>query len=181
MKRIVVGAMALVLMFVATGCMSAYYSRYDEMLDSDVDTLQVPAMSKQDVIDLTKEGIGDDIIINQLQTTASTFQLNTRDIIDLKKAGISAKVINAMIKTGVASRKSTLVRRAPYYPAYPYTVLSGSRYYYGSSYGHFRPFGLHYYSTSHSGSFYKGHGYGGYYNGGHYSGGGGHRSFGGHR
>src|SRR5258707_2764362 len=54
-------------------------------------------MTKDDVIALAKKGISDDVIINQIRATGSTFQLTTDDLIGLKDAGVTDRVVNVMI------------------------------------------------------------------------------------
>src|SRR5213593_4755884 len=92
MKRmmIVVGLFA----FLCAGCASTYYERSGRGQYSDSDTLQIHPMTKEDVISLVKGGVGDDVIINQIKSTASYFRLSTDDIVQLKNAGVSEKVIN---------------------------------------------------------------------------------------
>ena len=53
----------------------------------------------QDIKDMSKAGIKDDVIISQIHATNSKFHLTTADIVDLKNSGVSQRVINAMIKT----------------------------------------------------------------------------------
>jgi len=57
-------------------------------------------LSIQDVKNMSKNGLSDEVIINQLKATNSTFELSSDEIIDLKNAGVSQRVINYMIKTG---------------------------------------------------------------------------------
>jgi outer membrane lipoprotein SlyB len=54
----------------------------------------------QDIKDMSKAGIRDDVIISQIQATGSRFHLTTADIVDLKNSGVSQRVINAMIRSG---------------------------------------------------------------------------------
>jgi uncharacterized protein YcfJ len=49
-----------------------------------------------DVIQLAKEGRSDDVIINQMRTTGSTYQLSTEDIRMLSSNGVSDTVIKEM-------------------------------------------------------------------------------------
>ncbi|HJZ89922.1 MAG TPA: glycine zipper domain-containing protein [Gemmataceae bacterium] len=49
-----------------------------------------------DVIQLTKEGRSDNLIINQIRTTHSTFQLSTEDLRTLSSNGVSEQVIMEM-------------------------------------------------------------------------------------
>ncbi len=53
-----------------------------------------------DIKEMTKAGIRDDVIISQIQATGSQFYLTSNDIIDLKEFGVSQRVINAMIRSG---------------------------------------------------------------------------------
>lgn len=78
--------------------------------DSDRDNLQNESpdtlnkidenhkLNTQDIINMSKAGLSDDVIINQIKATKSTFSLSSSDIIKLKQNGVSEKVINAMIK-----------------------------------------------------------------------------------
>ncbi len=54
----------------------------------------------QDVENMSKNGLSDDVIINQIKSTESVFHLTTDQIIELKNAGVSQKVIDYMIQTG---------------------------------------------------------------------------------
>jgi hypothetical protein len=49
-----------------------------------------------DVIQLAKEGRSDDVIINQMRTTGSTYQLSTEDVRMLSSNGVSDPVIMEM-------------------------------------------------------------------------------------
>jgi outer membrane lipoprotein SlyB len=55
-------------------------------------------LSMQDVINMSNAGLSDEVIINQIKSTHSTFSLSSSDIIKLKQNGVSENVINAMIK-----------------------------------------------------------------------------------
>lgn len=48
---------------------------------------------------MTKSGISDDVIISQIRTTHTLYQLSAADIIDLNKSGVSQKLIDYMINT----------------------------------------------------------------------------------
>ena len=59
MKHVLIAVPTLVgmiLTFATAGCMSSYYGQYDRDESVRADTLP-PAMTKQDIIALTKEGI----------------------------------------------------------------------------------------------------------------------------
>ena len=57
------------------------------------------AMHYEDVINMTKAGVGPDVIKRQIAVTRSRFELSADQIIQLKKAGVDDKVIEAMIET----------------------------------------------------------------------------------
>lgn len=181
MKQSLILAAGLVQSIVSAGCMPAYYGQYGGEGVSEADTLQSPVMTKEDVIALSKEGIGNEVIISQIKATRSYFQLSTTDLLELKKAGVSEKVIGAMIASEELPRARRFTRRYyyPYLPFVPRSIYYGYPWYYprypsihlGISHGYYPAYG-------HPGF------YGGYFGRGHYSGFqgyGGHRSFGGHR
>jgi len=53
-----------------------------------------------DVKEMSKNGLSDNVIIGQIQSTKSVYYLSTNEIIDLKNAGVSQRVIDYMIQTG---------------------------------------------------------------------------------
>jgi hypothetical protein len=55
------------------------------------------AMTMQDVIKLSKAGLSDDVIIEQLKTRNQRFDLSTDQLIQLKTAKVSERVIEVMI------------------------------------------------------------------------------------
>lgn len=57
-------------------------------------------LSTDDIKKMSRAGLSDDTIINQVHETKSIFYLSSADIVDLKKSGVSQKVINTMIQTG---------------------------------------------------------------------------------
>src|ERR1700722_15006517 len=54
-------------------------------------------LTNDSVLKLVKAGMGDDIIVNMVNTQPSTFSLTTDDLIALKTGGVSDKVISAMV------------------------------------------------------------------------------------
>jgi hypothetical protein len=56
-------------------------------------------ITKEDVIKLVKEGIGEETIVAKIRHDKATFVLSTDDILALKKAGVPDKVIAAMIES----------------------------------------------------------------------------------
>lgn len=57
-------------------------------------------LSTDDIKKMSRAGLSDDTIMNQIHETKSIFYLSSADIVDLKKSGVSQKVINTMIQTG---------------------------------------------------------------------------------
>jgi len=55
-----------------------------------------PPMSVNDVIQLTKDNTPEDVIVSQIRSTGSTFQLTTEDIRTLNSSGVSPTVIKEM-------------------------------------------------------------------------------------
>ena len=53
------------------------------------------------IIEMSKLGLDDDIIIAKLKNGSCEFQLGDTDLVDLKKAGVSPKVIAAMLDSSV--------------------------------------------------------------------------------
>jgi hypothetical protein len=54
-------------------------------------------LTNDSVLKLVKAGMGDDLIVNMINTQACSFSVSTDDLIALKTAGVSPKVIAAML------------------------------------------------------------------------------------
>lgn len=67
------------------------------------------SLTNESVLKLVKAGMGDDIIVNMINTQPSSFSLTTDDLIALKTDGVSEKVIGAMVvkNAGVAPASVT--------------------------------------------------------------------------
>lgn len=155
----------LVVSCLSTGCMAGYYAHHERRQMVELDSLQPPPMSIDDVIALAQDSIGDDVILSQINATHSYFRLTNNDIRDLKKTGVSEKVISAMIKTSAEPRN--VRAQSPEYPVYyPYPGYSWYPY---PSYYYWYPW----YPSTYLGFTYHGGYYGGYHFGGGYHVGGG--------
>jgi hypothetical protein len=65
---------------------------------------QPEPLTNDSVIQMTKAGLGDSLIIQSINMAPSSFSLSTIDLIALKKAGVSERVIGAMLaKSGATS------------------------------------------------------------------------------
>jgi hypothetical protein len=180
MKGMVLAVCVLACLLVGSGCMTGGYTSSDRAIPSEADSL---AMSKHDIIAMSRAKVGDDVIIKMLQTTGSYFRLKSRDVVELADSGVSDKVIAAMIRTSEApedhgSHSYYSPYYAPYYP--PYWWYGGYPFYYpwsfGFSVGYYAPYYHHrtyatpyyghstpYYGHSTPYSRYTSRSYGGHY------------------
>jgi hypothetical protein len=58
------------------------------------------SLTTDDIKKMARAGLSDDVIMQQIDATKSTFYLSSADIVDMKKAGISQRVISYMVQTG---------------------------------------------------------------------------------
>jgi hypothetical protein len=56
-------------------------------------------LTVEEIVTLSKAELSDDVIINQILVTGSTFFLDVADLLKLKKDGVSDRIIAAMIET----------------------------------------------------------------------------------
>lgn len=59
------------------------------------------AVSVRDIIELTKAGLSDDILIAVIEADRTVFTLDKDQILELKKAGVSKAVLLKMIRTRI--------------------------------------------------------------------------------
>ena len=101
------------------GCASERYTQNDRDHSMRRDTLR--RMSQQDVINLSKAGVSDSLIIYMMDATDTWFQFKSQDVIDLRNAGVSEKVISAMMtQPDEASNQSSNPGVVRYYTYPPY-------------------------------------------------------------
>jgi hypothetical protein len=62
--------------------------------------LSASALTVRDVIELTRAGLGEDIILALIEVDPSVFPIDTATLKTLKAAGVSQRVIVAMIRSG---------------------------------------------------------------------------------
>ena len=55
--------------------------------------------SIEEIKSMTRAGVSEDVIINQINATHASYQLNADAIVDLNRTGVSPRVINHMIST----------------------------------------------------------------------------------
>jgi hypothetical protein len=69
-------------------------------------------LTNESVVKLAKAGMGDDLIINMVNTQLSSFSLTTDDVIALKTGGVSDKVISAMVARSTGAVPAALTTSA---------------------------------------------------------------------
>lgn len=74
-------------------------------------------MSIYDVVNMARNGVGDDLIISQIHSSGSSFTLSPDDIVRLRQEGVSEKVVQTMMNT---PRRPVVIQRAPVYVVDPY-------------------------------------------------------------
>lgn len=87
---------------------------------------QAQPLYPNDIKNMVKSGVTDDVIISQINATHSVYHLSAPDIIDLHQAGVSQTVINAMINTanGVPPAQPVVVDAPPPAPPAETIVVS---------------------------------------------------------
>ncbi|WP_162667416.1 glycine zipper domain-containing protein [Gemmata massiliana] len=140
----------------ATGALVGNDIDKQERRDRDINQAAALAAAQQqqqrmgmfDVIRLAQGGHDDTVIINQIRTTGSTFQLTASDLDELKRAGVSSRVIAEMQAARPAPAR-VIVRDGPpvvydsgppvYVRPAPVVVVGPPRpYYYGYGGGYYR-------------------------------------------
>jgi uncharacterized protein YcfJ len=84
------------------------------------------AVTLGDVVSMSKAGVGDEVIVTQLETKGLAHRVTTNDIILLKQQGVSDRVINAMQRSAeprpVTVAQPVIVEEYYYPPPAPYYV-----------------------------------------------------------
>lgn len=75
------------------------------------------ALSVRDVIELSKAGLGDEVLLALIEVDPSIFAIDAPTLKQLKAAGISDRVIVAMIKSGRTPRPDAVAAGADPQPA----------------------------------------------------------------
>lgn len=58
------------------------------------------AVTVKDIIDLTRAGLGEEVLLALIEVDGGVFNIDTATLTDLKKAGVSERVIEAMVRSG---------------------------------------------------------------------------------
>lgn len=68
------------------------------------------AVSIRDLVELSRAGLSDDILLAVLEADPTIFDLDADTIIEMRRAGLSERVIAAMLRSGRASARDDLNR-----------------------------------------------------------------------
>jgi hypothetical protein len=60
-------------------------------------------VSVQDVIELTRAGLGDEVLVALVETSGEIYTLSPQQVVELKRAGVSERVIVVMLRQGRTS------------------------------------------------------------------------------
>lgn len=63
-------------------------------------TATAEAVTVKDIIDLTRAGLGEEVLLALIEVDGGVFTINTETLTELKKAGVSERVIEAMVRSG---------------------------------------------------------------------------------
>jgi hypothetical protein len=74
------------------------------------------AVSTRDLIELSRAGLGDEVLVALIEADGTVFNLDAPKILELRAAGVSERVITAMIRNG-APAATTAARAATDVPA----------------------------------------------------------------
>ena len=89
-------------------------------------TVSAGAVSIRDLIELSRAGLGDEILLALLEADPSSFRLDAGRIIELRREGISERVLLAMLRSARGSQPRTTPGLAPV-DEWPGLVIVGSR------------------------------------------------------
>jgi hypothetical protein len=84
---------------------------------------QARALGLTDVVNLVQQHVGDEVIINQIRTSGTVYNLSANEIVWLRSNGVSEPVIMEMQAT--ATRYPRVYSPRPYYPGTVYVVDPG--------------------------------------------------------
>src|SRR5262245_57897865 len=99
------------------GVIGASEDRRERKAEAQLAAMRQPPLSQQDVINLTANGVTDDVIINQIRASGAVYHLTAQDLMTLNNNGVRQPVIREMQAT--ASRPCRHVYTAvPVQPVY---------------------------------------------------------------
>jgi hypothetical protein len=73
--------------------------RAERRADAQAAAMRQPALSVQDVINLTASGMSDDVIVSQIRASGAVYHLTAQDLMTLNNGGVRPPVIREMQST----------------------------------------------------------------------------------
>ena len=92
-----------------------------------VSTVSEGAVSVRDLIELSRAGLGDEILVALLEADPTSFRLDAGRIIELRREGISERVLLAMLRSARDSQPRTTPAGLAPVDEWPGLVIVGSR------------------------------------------------------
>jgi hypothetical protein len=138
-------------------------------------------LTVDEIISMSSQGVGKDIIIQHINSTHSSFKLSAEDVVKLTQAKVDPDVIKAMIKSEDAYQRGGNYSYGNWgspFRNYPYWNNPYYYYYFWYDYPGYYNFYRPYFYRSYSPFYYRGYdgrGYGGYGGSSGHRGGGGSR------
>jgi len=118
----------------------AYYYQQQQQQQQYQQYQQMSAVSLDQVVQLTRNGLSDDLILSHIEQNGFQQTISANDLITLKQQGVSDRVIQALQRSSGQGRPSGLAQHPPAFrPQRPLTVIeevhvvpawSGPVYYY---------------------------------------------------
>lgn len=87
------------------------------------------AVTIRDLVELTRAGLGDEVLIALIEADGTIFSLDAREILRLNEAGVSERVVLAMLRSGRDRREAepAPAAAAPADPRITGVVIIGER------------------------------------------------------
>src|ERR1700730_5049830 len=82
-----------------------------QAIDGPLTATKAPAMNNDSVVKMVKAGLGDDLVIQTINTQPGQYLTDADSLVKLKTGGVSDRIITAMINKG--RRQLTNVQEKP--------------------------------------------------------------------
>jgi hypothetical protein len=109
--RITLALLALGLVLTPLTAQAQHTTDASQSVDGPITAAKVPTMTNESVMKMAKAGLGDDLIVETINTQRGTYTTDADSLVTLKTAGVSDRVITAMINKG--RRQITNVQEKP--------------------------------------------------------------------
>jgi hypothetical protein len=109
--RISLALLALGLVLTPLTAQAQHATDAPQSVDGPIAPAKVPTMTNESVVKMAKAGLGDDLIVETINTQPGTYTTDADSLVTLKSAGVSDRVITAMINK--SRRQITNVQEKP--------------------------------------------------------------------